>query len=105
MLEVFQEAVERVCSKAKLPPTCSHWRRKLQCGRYLSLFLFGLFNPLVKSMRGVYSVSGLPRVQEEVCGQAVSLGSFSEMQAVVDPELLKEVFKDVLERIPASQPR
>ena len=56
-------------------------------------------------MRGLCSVSSLPRVQQEVCGRAVSLGSFSEMQTLVDPGLLQEVFKDLFERIPAGQPR
>lgn len=59
---------------------------------YFSLMLFGLFNPVVESMRGLCAASHLRRVQEAVCGRSVSLGSFSEAQSVFDPELLKEVF-------------
>lgn len=59
---------------------------------YFSLMLFGLFNPVVESMRGLCAASQLRRVQDEVSGRTVSLGSFSEAQSVFDPELLKEVF-------------
>lgn len=67
-------------------------RRTLGQGDYLSLLLFGLFNPVVDSMRGLCAASALSRVQKEVCGARVSLGSFSEAQAVVEPELLQKVF-------------
>jgi hypothetical protein len=61
----------------------------------LSLMLFGLFNPVVESMRGLCAASQLRRVQEDVCSQPVSLGSFSEAQAVVAPELLQRVFEEL----------
>jgi hypothetical protein len=51
MLQVFEEAVARVFSQARLPATFSDPGRQLSYGRYLSLFLFGLFNPVVESMR------------------------------------------------------
>lgn len=60
-------------------------RRQLQLAQYLGLFLFGLFNPVVKSLRGLSAASGLARVQREVCGRPGSLGSFSEAQALVAP--------------------
>jgi hypothetical protein len=103
MLDVFEEAVERVFSKAALHPTFADPDRELGYGPYLKLFLFGLFNPVVDSMRGICSISALPRVQEEVCGRQISLGSFSAMQHVIDPRLLREVFKDLVERAPAHQ--
>jgi hypothetical protein len=61
----------------------------------LSLFLFGWFNPVVTTMRGLCAASRLARVQREVSGRAVSLGSFSEAQAVVDPGLLQAVFTEL----------
>jgi hypothetical protein len=67
--------------------------RALRLEQYLSLFLFGLFNPVVESMRGLCAASALERVQREVCGRRVSLGSFSEAQAVVDPALLQRVLQ------------
>ena len=69
---------------------------------YFSLMLFGLFNPVVDSMRGLCSASRLKRVQEEVCGRKVSLGSFSEAQGVFDPELLRRVFLDLSGEIHSS---
>jgi hypothetical protein len=61
----------------------------------LSLVLFGLFNPVVDSMRGLCAATQLHRVQEEVCSRPVSLGSFSEAQAVVEPGLLQKVFEEL----------
>ena len=65
---------------------------------YFSLMLFGLFNPVLDSMRGLCAASHLARVQTEVCSRQVSLGSFSEAQGVFDPELLKGVFLDLAEQ-------
>lgn len=69
---------------------------------YFCLMLFGLFNPVVDSMRGLCAASHLVRVQKDVCGRKVSLGSFSEAQSVFDPELLKQVFLELSAEIPAS---
>lgn len=70
-------------------------RRQLGAEEYLGLMLFGLLNPVVASMRGLCQASRLQRVQEEICQRAVSLGSFSEAQAVVAPELLEKVFAEL----------
>jgi hypothetical protein len=69
---------------------------------YFSLMLFGLFNPVLDSMRGLCAASHLKRVQEDVCSRPVSLGSFSEAQGVFDPELLKQVFLELAGEIPTS---
>ncbi len=105
MLQAFEEAVARVFSRARLPATFSDHGRQLTYGRYLSLFLFGLFNPVVESMRGLCGVSELKGVQERVCGARVSAASFSEMQHLLDPNLLREVFTDVMEKTLSRQPR
>ena len=69
---------------------------------YFSLMLFGLFNPVLDSMRGLCAASHLQRVQDEVCSRPVSLGSFSEAQSVFDPELLKQVFLELAGEIPTT---
>ena len=46
-------------------------------------------------MRGLCAASRLRRVREEICSSRVSLGSFSEAQAVVDPVLLQRVFAEL----------
>ena len=105
MLQAFEEAVARVFSQARLAATFSDQGRQLSYGRYLSLFLFGLFNPVVESMRGLCGVSELKGVQERVCGARVSAASFSEMQHVLDPNLLRKVFTDVMEKTLSGQPK
>ena len=73
MIAEFQARLAAVAGPAP-EGTWSDPRRQLGQGDYLSLLLFGLFNPVVESMRGLCAASGLRRVQKEVCGQPVSLG-------------------------------
>lgn len=80
-------------------PSWSDPDRRLLYGDYLSLFLFGLLNPVVRTMRALSAASRLKRVQEEVCTRAVSLGSFSEAQHLLDPALLEEVFTDLAAQV------
>lgn len=69
---------------------------------YFSLMLFGLLNPVLDTMRGLCAASHLKRVQDDVCGRKVSLGSFSEAQGVFDPEVLKQVFLNLSGEIQTS---
>jgi hypothetical protein len=71
-------------------------KRRLEMGEYLGLFLFGQLNPVVDSMQDLCAASQFRRVQEQVCGSAVSLGSFSEAQALVEPQLLERVFENLV---------
>lgn len=98
LLDVFEEALEEVFCRAKLHRTFSDPARCLSYQRYLSLFLFGLFNPVVESMRGLCAATELERVQQEVCGAKVSPASFSEMQHLLEPELLRKVFYQVVQQ-------
>lgn len=84
----------RACLQPHLEnfPLHASWgdpRRRLQCAEYLSLFLFTLVNPVVSTLRGLGAATRLERVQAEVCGRPVSLGSFSEAQHLLDPALLE----------------
>lgn len=98
MLDTFEDAVTRVFSQAKLHRNLTDPDRQLTYGRYLKLFLFGLFNPVVETMRGLCELSALPRVQREVCGMEVKPPRFSEMQHLIDPTLLRFVFQDVVQK-------
>jgi hypothetical protein len=94
LIERFQAVLAEETAKRGGPAgTWSDPRRTLELGHYLSLFLFGLFNPVVKTMRGLCQATQLGRVQREVSGRKVSLGSFSEAQAVVEPALLQAVLQ------------
>lgn len=99
LVDSFHAAVDQVIKRRSQHRTFAHPNRRLDARSYLSLFLFGLFNPVVSTMRGLCAASKLDRVQQEVCGRKVSLGSFSETQAVLDSQLLREVFQDLAERI------
>lgn len=54
-------------------------------------------------MNGLCAASRLARVQKEVCARPVSLGSFSEAQAVLDPALLAEVFTQLSQDLPGPE--
>lgn len=94
LIEHFHAVLAEEMQKRSGPTaTWADPRRELKLENYLGLFLFGLFNPVVETMRGLCNASKLAQVQREVCGGKVSLGSFSEAQAVVAPELLKAVLQ------------
>ncbi len=102
LIAEFQERLQRHLPVSPPHPSWKDPERQLTLPDYLSLFLLGLFNPVVKTMRAVCAASHLPRVQEEVCSRPVSLGSFSEAQSLVDPALLQTIFaelsRDVLQK-------
>ena len=97
LLADFQQRLRLAAGRAR--GTWADPRRHLSQGDYLSLLLFGLFNPVVESMRGLCAASALGRVQEEVCSGPVSLGSFSEAQGLVEAGLLEKVFHDLAEEV------
>jgi hypothetical protein len=107
LVEEFTERLRVCLGNAKLHPTWTDPQRSLELSEYLGLFLLGVYNPVLRSMRGLCRASHLQRVQREVCRHPVSRSSFSEAQAVVDPEVLKAVYDrlavDVAQRrAPAS---
>ena len=92
LLEPFQRLLEQAVARHGLGSSWQDPQRLLSHSHYLCLVLFGLLNPVVRTMRGLCAASRLPRVQRQVCAGPVSLGSFSEAQHVVEPALLEEVF-------------
>lgn len=77
-------------------------KRQLTAPDYLSLFLFGLLNPVTQTLRGLAAASRLERVQAEVCARVVARATFSEAQHVLAPALLEKVFADLSAQIPAA---
>ena len=97
LLKRFQSVLASV--RAQIPRTAreSHGLRIHQVEEYLSLFLLGMFNPVLSSMRALCQASRLGRVQEQCGTRGVSLSRFSEAQAVFDPELMRRCLSDLVE--------
>lgn len=92
LLENFQRRLEERLKQTDVPRDLD---RKLDKSGYLSLLLFAMINPVLKSARSLCVASRFERMQEEVCGQPVKLASFSEMQHVCDPELLAGLLREL----------
>jgi hypothetical protein len=106
LIEAFRKALELQLLGRKPTSTESDPRRELTLPRYFTLFLFGLFNPMIKSMRGLCEASHFESVQKQLQCLPVSLGSFSAAQRLFDPELLKGVFEELstgLKRTPINR--
>jgi hypothetical protein len=101
LLVAFRGALESSHVLAAQERSWADPGRRCQYADYLSLFLFGLFNPVVQTMQGLCAATKLPRVQREVSGGAVSPGSFSEAQHLVDPAWLEQVFGELVAQLPA----
>ena len=90
LLDAFQR---RLAPRLAQSGECADRQESL--GSYLSLMLFGLINPALKSARGLCAASVLDRMRREVCSEPVKLASFSEMQHVCDPQLLAGLLQDL----------
>jgi hypothetical protein len=74
-----------------------HGLRDLDRSTYFGLFLFGLFNPVVTSMRVLCAATRLNRVSGMLDLQgSVAISGFSNAQHVFAPEILEPVVKDLL---------
>ena len=102
LLRSFQERVEAVFARHSLPPSWADPKRRLAAAEYLSLFFFGLLNPVAQTLRGLSAASRLERVQREVCGRPVSRASFSDAQHLLAPALLQAVLADLARDVPAA---
>lgn len=103
LVREFNERLSREKTPELVPKTEQDKRRLLHLGEYLSLILLEMWNPVMDSMRAICQASRLERVQKEICHAAVSLGSFSEMQAVVDPTLLERVLASAVRDLQARE--
>lgn len=98
---------KRLRAHAEDHPQDACWqdrRRRLGQFDYLSLFLMALVNPTIKTLRALSAASKMRRVQEEICTHSVSLGSLSEAQHLVDPQLLEELVASLSQEITGPAP-
>ena len=100
LLADFRQRLAQAAKGSALHRSFQDPKRLLWVADYLSLFLFGLLNPVVRTMRGLCAASDLTRVRQEVCRRHVSLGAFSECQHLLDPALLEKVFVDLAAELP-----
>ena len=75
--------------------------RSLHFDQYCALVLLMLFNPTMRSLRGIQQASQLKKVQKKLGCARTSLGSLSESVAVFEPERLKGI---IAELAPQLQP-
>ena len=100
LLQRFRELVEQALRHHPSQGSWTDPRRRLHQADYLSLFLFGLLNPVVQTLRGFSEATRLQRVQAEVCPSRVARATFSDAQHVLDPALLERVFSDLSAGMP-----
>jgi len=79
--------------------------RTLFFDQYCSLILLYLFNPVVSSTRALVQASTLKKVQRKLGCSRASLGSLSEAASVFDPELLREIVGELIDRAPLQAER
>lgn len=100
LIKRFQQVLDEVLPEHTPHPSEHDPRRTLHQRDYFSLFLLGLFNPVLTSMRALCQASGLQHTQQALGTQRVSLGSFSEAQSLFEARLMQAV----LERLVADLP-
>lgn len=98
VLREFREALADAQAEVEPHPSFLDARRKLELGDYLGLMLFGLLNPIARTMRGLSHCSKFGKVRKDVCSNPASLGSLSEAQHLVDVGVLERVLGDLVER-------
>ena len=95
LLAQFQQRMKPVLAAAPKADTELDPRRTLLPADYFSLIFFALLNPAIKTARALCGASHFEKMKTEVCREPVSLASFSEMQSVVDPELLAGLLRSI----------
>lgn len=78
--------------------------RRLHYDEYCLLLLLFLFNPVVRSLRGLQQASQLKNVQRKLGCPRASLGSLSEATDVFDPQRLEGIIGELLKQVPATRP-
>jgi Transposase DDE domain len=98
VLREFREALADAQAGVEPHSSFLDARRKLELGDYLGLMLFGLLNPIARTLRALSYCSKFEKVRKDVCSSPASLGSLSEAQHLVDVGVLERVLGDLVER-------
>lgn len=98
LLAHFRKILQPRLQARPLRPSEKDPRRKLSADPYFSLHLFRLLNPVLNSMRSLCAASAFEKMQQEVCGAPVSLGSFSAGQHLFSPSVLEQIVRDLAQK-------
>ena len=102
MVDAARELFARALPQEVLPRTWHDPRRVFTVVDYLALLLIGLFNPTVRSLRGLCAASALPRLQAQWgCGR-LPLASTSDAQHLVDPERLRPLIAQLSAKVQSA---
>lgn len=105
LIDTFNRQLQRSVRGLGARSSWSDPERRLQLSHYLSLFLFGLVNPILDTTRALCAATDLSRVQRDLCGgNKVSLGSFSEAQHLIDPVWLEKLFTHLAGQVSGPPP-
>jgi hypothetical protein len=91
--------------EASLPASWRDARRGFTAVDYLGLLLIGLFNPAVRTLRGLCAATALPRLQRQWGCGPMPLASVSDAQHLVDPAFLLPVIEELQQRMQAQSAR
>jgi hypothetical protein len=76
--------------------------RQLHMDQYCVLILLWLFNPAIRTLRGLQRTAEFGKVRKLMGVNRTSLGSLSESVRIFDPEQLKELATELSHRLPSA---
>jgi len=104
LLKSFNHALRKVRGRRGQPWSGGDAPGQRRQAEYLSLYLFGLLNPVVRSMRALCELSQTETVQRPMDISAFNRSTFSETQHLVEPALLEAVFRELAAQAQVRQP-
>jgi len=99
LLRRFRERLRPHLAVAAKTRTDKDPRCQLLADDYFCLLLFGLCNPVLRSMRALCHASGRFAKMSEVCSRPMAPASFSEGQHRFDPEILADIVRELAHEI------
>lgn len=102
LLKSFNKALDQVLSRQGEDGERS--KSMQRNADYLSLYLFGLLNPAIRSMRALCELNGKEHLCEQVGITPFKRSTFSETQHLIDPVLLEQVFRNLAAELSNRQP-
>ena len=77
--------------------------RQFHMDQYCVLILLWLFNPAIRTLRGLQRTAEFGKVRKLMGVNRTSLGSLSESVRIFDPEQLKELATELSHRLPSAR--